>query len=144
VDLFTRLVAIEDERHTGNDQILMNIFLEEHPDAAHIDRCCTIFQSLWRTRGHLPTNGVFDPSDPGAEVRVLPSARLENRFTGTHPQVIHGFMALNMDPLLESLGFDTAGVHPVSGTEYFKYSINTYLKLFIHRQLEACKRLLGR
>jgi hypothetical protein len=144
VILFTQLVALEDEHQTGNDQILINLFLEKHPDAAHVDRRCTIFQNLWRTRGRLPINGVFHPSDPEAEVRVLPSGRPENRLTGTRPQVIHGFMDLDMNPLLESLGYDTAGVKQVSGAEYFDYSIKTYLKIFLDRQVEAVRRLLRR
>ena len=143
-EVFSRLVAIEDELDTGNDQILMNLFLERHPEAAHVDRRCQIFQSLWRTRGHLPTKGAFHPSDPRSDVSVLPSGRVENRLTGTHPQVIHGPMDLDMNPLLEAMGYDTRGLGPVSGPRYFGYSISTYLKIFFEKRIEALKRLVRR
>ena len=143
VDLFSELIAIEQRRHAGDDQALLNLYLEEHPEQAHVDRECRIFQSLWRTRGSFPFPVTFDPGDDDAEVRINSSGRLENRFTQTHPQVIHGPMALNMNPLLEALGYDLDGLQRVSNGAYLRYGGISHLTPFFERAGAALKRIAG-
>ena len=143
-ELLSKLIAIEERQRRGDDQVLLNLYLEEHPEEAYVDRECRIFQSLWRTRGSFSIAGSFHPNDADAEVRILASGRLENRFTRTCPQVIHGPMDLDMNPLLEALGYDVDGLERTGSGKYFYYGMGNHLKHFLETGAAVLKRRLAR
>jgi hypothetical protein len=139
-ELFSKLIVIETRERSGHDQIPLNRYMQQHPEQAHVDHECRIFQSLWRTRGTFVMRGSIHPDDADSEVRVLESGTLENRFTGTHPQVLHAPMDLDMNPLLEAMNFDLEGIQRVSSSKYFRDSIRSYIKIFFRQQLAAVER----
>lgn len=141
-ELFTKLIAIEARERTGHDQIPLNLYMQQHPEQAHVDHECRIFQSLWRTRGTFVMRGSIHLEDADSEVRVLESGMIENCFTGTHPQVLHAPMDLDMNPLLEAMNFDLEGIERVSSSKYFRDSIRSYIKIFFRQRLAAAKRTL--
>lgn len=141
-ELFSSLVEIEGGAHSGHDQIPLNHYLRRHPEEARVDRGCQIFQPLWRTRGRFPLKGRIDPVDADAEVRIVSTGRVENRLTGSRPQMLHGPMDLDMNPLLTAMGYDLTGIHGVSSARYFRSSIRSYLGIFARQELAAAKRWL--
>ncbi|HPG25638.1 MAG: hypothetical protein H6748_13600 [Spirochaetaceae bacterium] len=129
--LLGALIRLEDRHRTENDQILVNLHLRDRPGDAHLDHDCRIFQNLWRTRGRLPWHGTFHPDDRRAELELLPTGRVENRRTGSLPQVIHGPTNLDMGPLLSRLGYAVDDLPPRRAHAYYRTSVHGYVKRLI-------------
>ncbi|MTI29718.1 glycosyltransferase domain-containing protein, partial [Xanthovirga aplysinae] len=53
ITLFERLLKMEKEHQIGNDQILLNMHYQNHPESFYLDNTCSLFQNLWRTRNGL-------------------------------------------------------------------------------------------
>ena len=141
-ELFSRLIASEARLNTRDDQKLLNLHLQKFPEEVHIDRECQIFQNLWRNSG-VGSAGRFDPRVSHSELRVLPTARLENRQTKTHPQVIHAPMNLNIDPLLAAMGYRLDEVKRISRLRYLRYGVVPHVKVLFERELKAMSHSRG-
>ena len=132
VALFSSLLEIERELNKQHDQIALNTYMQRTERFSQIDNQCRVFQSLWRTRGAFPGRGQFHLEDAQAEIELL-DGRLYNPETQTSPSVIHAPFSLDIDPLLQSLGYDLQHSQKVSRRRYFQYSISVYIGIFFRR-----------
>ncbi len=129
--LFEELVETERQQSIGNDQILLNVYHLNHPGAIAVDNTCTLFQSLWRSRGGL--FGSISSLDKRCEVEIVkgrttPFPRVRNKKYRTTACLIHGPFNLDMTLLLEELALKPPKPEASKGWNYWNYSLWYYTK----------------
>lgn len=137
--LFQALIQLEQQERVGNDQILLNIYYLQHPDAFALDRRCVLFQNLWRTTGGL--YGSIHLGAPTCDIEVVSTAqglRVRNTITDTWPCLIHAPLNLNMDPVVRALQLEPPPRPLQKGWHYWQYSLWHYVSrgiLFFGREI---------
>lgn len=124
--LFQQLIEIERRESINDDQTLLNMYYSDHPEAFHLDKQCSMFQNLWRTRAGL--YGQISARDEHSEVEVIDdldigSKRTRNKQYGTAACFLHAPFNLDMDLLLRELGLDPPPRSLEKGWHYWRYSV---------------------
>ena len=129
--IFQKLLEIETQRSTNDDQTLLNIYYLLYPNSIQLDSQCNLFQNLWRTRSGI--YGKISPNDKSSEVEVIydkniHSKRIRNKYHQTMACFIHAPFNLDMGLLLKELHLEPPNANFDKAWSYWKYSIMHHIK----------------